>query len=300
MTKLTPTQQGWLDQDNTQMKFNGLAFSQLWNAACDQVNQGNVGIISPAINVDAVCISGGHFELDLDTAPGTSLLFAWKASRFVNAGSELAVSAGTLTLSASNTNYIEVDGTGTVSANTTAFTSGRCPIMTIVAGVGSWTPNNRVIHLPFISIVLPNSITGTLLSAAGRTKEEHIALGGISTTISRRIIAPGYAGTLAAGVFVGDVAVAASDTDYFSWSITNLGSGGLGATAMLDTGAVNTTKLTGGSALVASARRVLTLNGTPANLAYNAHDVLLATITKTGAPASQNDASLRLDFAVTI
>lgn len=52
------------------------------------------------------------------------------------------IANGTVTLTASVTNYVEADRTGTVSVNTTAFTAGRTPLYQIVTGsatVTSWT-----------------------------------------------------------------------------------------------------------------------------------------------------------------
>ncbi len=62
-------------------------------------------------------------------------------------------------------------------------------------------------------------------------------------------------------------ALAAHDTNYITFSITNLGQDGSGSTAMLAATDPNTTKATGGSALVANSRRELVLHATAANLA---------------------------------
>lgn len=54
-----------------------------------------------------------------------------------------AVANGTLTLTASSTNYIEADAaTGAVSSNTSGFTPGRIPLYSVVTGgstITSWT-----------------------------------------------------------------------------------------------------------------------------------------------------------------
>ena len=52
-----------------------------------------------------------------------------------------AVANGTVTLTASTTNYVELSQAGVVSANSTAFTAGRKPLYTVVTGattVTSW------------------------------------------------------------------------------------------------------------------------------------------------------------------
>jgi hypothetical protein len=74
------------------------------------------------------------------------------------------------------------------------------------------------------------------------------------------------AGRLVAAEFSSLAALAANDTNYITWSITNLGQGGIGSVAMLAATDENTTKATGGSALVANARRSLALHGTALNL----------------------------------
>src|SRR5690348_8488332 len=88
---------------------------------------GNLGIDASADDVDALCRANyssgwnGQFTRDLDAGDGSTLVFGWKASRFFNGSAIVTVAAGTLTLSASNTNYIQVDKDGTVSSNTIGF-----------------------------------------------------------------------------------------------------------------------------------------------------------------------------------
>lgn len=72
--------------------------------------------------------------------------------------------------------------------------------------------------------------------------------------------------TLQLAYFSGIDALAASDTNYITWTITNLGLAGAGTSAMLAATDPNTTKATGGSALSANTRRTLTLNSTIINL----------------------------------
>ena len=59
------------------------------------------------------------------------------------------IANGTLTLTASLTNYIEAEPTtGAVSSNTTAFTAGRTPLYTVVAGaatVSSYTDHRLAV-----------------------------------------------------------------------------------------------------------------------------------------------------------
>lgn len=82
------------------------------------------------------------------------------------------------------------------------------------------------------------------------------------------------AGTLSAALFSGVDALTANDTNYITFTITNLGQAGSGSTAMLAATDANTTKATGGTGIAANAKRTLTLNGTAANLVVAAGDRL--------------------------
>jgi len=94
------------------------------------------------------------------------------------------------------------------------------------------------------------------------------------------------AGTLTAARFSGVDALAASDTNYITWTITNLGQTGSGSAAMLAATDANTTKSTGGTATSANAVRSLTLNGTAANLVVAAGDRLRIRAAATGTLAN--------------
>lgn len=93
-------------------------------------------------------------------------------------------------------------------------------------------------------------------------------------------------GVLSEADFSGVDALAANDTNYITFTITNLGQAGGGTTVMLAATDANTTKLTGGSALTANARRSLTLNGTAANLIVVAGDRLRLRAAATGTLAN--------------
>lgn len=70
---------------------------------------------------------------------------------------------------------------------------------------------------------------------------------------------------------------------------------------MLDTGAGNTTKATGGAAMTANAKRVHTLTtvvgGTELDVVKG--DVLVFTITKTASATTMDQCSLTTDFSFT-
>ncbi len=77
-------------------------------------------------------------------------------------------------------------------------------------------------------------------------------------------------------------ALTASDTNYVTFLLTNLGQSGVGTTEMLSATPNNTTKATGGAALVANGRRSLALSTTLANLKVLAGDRLRLRVTGTG------------------
>lgn len=77
-------------------------------------------------------------------------------------------------------------------------------------------------------------------------------------------------------------ALAAHDTNYITFSITNLGQAGAGSTAMLAATDANTTKATGGTALAANTKRTLTITTTKANRVVRAGDRLLLRAAASG------------------
>lgn len=94
--------------------------------------------------------SGTHAFLD-DVAPGgngddqfaedsanhNGLLYAYKAGAIRSDNVVTLVPAGTVLLTEGATNYVECNSTGTVSANTTGFTSGRFPMAIVTTDAGS-------------------------------------------------------------------------------------------------------------------------------------------------------------------
>ena len=66
--------------------------------------------------------------------------------------------------------------------------------------------------------------------------------------------------------FSGTDALAASDTNYITWTFTNLGQAGSDTDAILASSDANTTKSTGGSAISANTKRTLTLTSTLTDL----------------------------------
>lgn len=95
------------------------------------------------------------------------------------------------------------------------------------------------------------------------------------------IMAP-KTGKVVGVVFSSLATLAASDSNYITFSITNLGQAGAGTAEILSSAAANTTKTTGGTALAASTKRTLTLSSTVADLAVVEGDVLRIRFAATG------------------
>lgn len=93
-------------------------------------------------------------------------------------------------------------------------------------------------------------------------------------------------GTLTGVEFTSLDALAASDTNFITFTVTNLGQAGVGTTVMLAAVDGNTTKVTGGTALVANARRQFTLSTTASNLNVTKGDVVRVRATATGTLAN--------------
>jgi hypothetical protein len=91
---------------------------------------------------------------------------------------------------------------------------------------------------------------------------------------------------LNAARFSGVDALTANDTNYLTFTITNLGQAGAGSAAMLAATDANTTKATGGTGLAANTLRSLSLSGTAANLVVAAGDRIRIRAAATGTLAN--------------
>lgn len=109
-----------------------------------------IGLLDSADNVAAANVEdaiaeiytdvGGAITLsqgfDVNSATTTGLTWGYKAGTVRFDNTITSVLAGTVSLTDDATNYVEVDSAGTVSRNTTGFTSGRVPIRTVVTASG--------------------------------------------------------------------------------------------------------------------------------------------------------------------
>jgi len=101
------------------------------------------------------------------------------------------------------------------------------------------------------------------------------------------IIAP-IAGRLTEADFSPGEALAASDTNYITFTITNLGRDGAGTTVLLAATDANTTKATGGTALSADTVRELVITATYNNIQRGDRLRIRAAVTNTLANDVEN------------
>lgn len=140
-----------------------------------------------------------------------------------------------------------------------------------------------------VQLAALSGITRTQLSAPAGAKDQQKGTATIATTSTTDgYVIVGEAGSLSSVDFSGVDALATSDTNYITWTITNLGQNGSGSNVMLATSpaGINTTKATGGTAIAANTKYPLTLSGTASNLVVAQGDRLHIIATATGTLAN--------------
>lgn len=184
----------------------------------------------------------------------------------------VGMSDGTGNTVVGNVKFTELTSAITANSTTCSDASGSLAITSNATGLGS---------------IFRCDGTNYQLLAKYSDDDAGAALGTIATTgaTSDYVIAP-FAGTLTGADFSGVDALAASDTNYITFGITNLGQAGSGTNPMLAATAANTTQVTGGTAISANTKRSLTLNGTGSNLIVAKGDRLKVTATATGTLAN--------------
>ena len=143
-----------------------------------------------------------------------------------------------------------------------------------------------------ITAKIPNAnVTAAKLSAAANSRAIIVPLGAVTATTSQVAFVAPTAGTLNAAKIVTKDAVAANDTNYWTFALTDKGATGAGTDKIVE----KTTKAAGGSALVAyKALDLGTLDATHKVLA--AGDVVLFTATRSGEATALAEAALMLEF----
>lgn len=142
--------------------------------------------------------------------------------------------------------------------------------------------------------ILNANVTAPKLSAVANSRAIIVPLGAVTATTSQVVFVAPTAGTLNAAKIVTKDAVAANDTNYWTFALTNKGATGAGTDKIVE----KTTKATGGAALVAyKALDLGTLNATHKVLA--AGDVVLFTATKAADATALAEAALMMEFLPT-
>lgn len=283
MSRYSASEQDMIRRDNRAMEVGGISMVGELDELFAAINAGSIGITASAAEVDAVAKGAAAGQQDTDTTTG--LTFGYKAFRFGNGLANVTVAGGTIALTLSSTNYIEVDRAGTVSANTSGFTSGRLPLWTVVTGVSSITSVAKA--APLLTLIGTAGVVGSMLSTAGKTREVAVRVGTLSATSSAQIPLPSIAGTVSRVSVMVDTTVTQSDTDYWTFGVINKGAAGSGSTVVVNSAtAANSTKSTGGAALTNFVQSDLTLTGTTADLDVTAKNVLNLTATKAGSAAN--------------
>lgn len=107
------------------------------NTTLPFINQSQSGKEITANNLFAAASPGMLFGYNQSTSSG--LVWGYLEGNQLNAGVVTFRPAGTITLAANATNYVEATTAGVVSSNTTGFTSGRMPLYTVVTGASTVT-----------------------------------------------------------------------------------------------------------------------------------------------------------------
>lgn len=205
------------------------------------------------------------------------------------------------TLGAETPTIIDIDAGGyvtavtgtTVPTDTTAGYAKNCVFIktNATAGVsGRYENIGTTASCQFVvatTTVGNGAITRTQESTPAGSKIQEARPATIATTGNTDdSIIVGESGSLSSVDFSGVDALAASDTNYITFTITNLGQAGAGSNPMLAATAANTTQATGGTAISALTKRSLTLNGTGSNLVVVQGDRLLIRAAVTGTLAN--------------
>lgn len=143
-------------------------------------------------NFDAVSPAGIFAH---DSIASSGLVFEYYGGVWDVSGTLTSISADSITLTDSSTNYIEVDAAGTVVSNTSAFTPGYTPLYIAVTSGGSvtgLTDQRAWIHQSsrqgsYLSVSFPSDANMTLTAAQARAR--HIRIAGTISTV-RNVVVP--------------------------------------------------------------------------------------------------------------
>ncbi len=139
------------------------------------------------------------------TATTTGLTYGFYGGMVRSDSTSTLVADGTVALAASTTNYVEVSGAGTVTANASGFTAGRFPMATVLTGASTIT---TVTDKRGFAYVQPAGGSGDMILASVQTNtaaktfnDGTLKLAGSTSgasTLKAPAIAAGYIHTLQA------------------------------------------------------------------------------------------------------
>jgi hypothetical protein len=137
------------DSDNSD---TSSTFKIQTDAGTDLLTVDSLGNVTTAGTINA---SGGLRDFSNKASTTTGLTYGYYGGLTRADNAVVAVADGTVALTASNTNYVELDAvSGTVSRNTVGFTAGRIPMAQVVTGgstITSITDKRAVFVLSSVS-----------------------------------------------------------------------------------------------------------------------------------------------------
>ena len=161
----------------------------------NSTNQPEVLVNAALDRLDVEVFSNPSKFLSQRHSTTTGLVFGYWGGTYNWAGAFTTVTAGTVTLTASTTNYIEWTPGGAVSFNTTGFTANRLPMYEVVTGVSTMTTvtDRRDFFFFFYCSILAKSLGSvayaTLTAAEARVDSVHVT-SSVSLTATRNITMP--------------------------------------------------------------------------------------------------------------
>jgi hypothetical protein len=253
-------------------------------------------------------LSGSFAAFGWNQPNSSGLTFAYYGGSLYNAGSLVAVAAGTLALPASSTSYVEMTTAGAVSANTSGFTAGQIPLATVVTSATAITSvaDARPAAIPVNGLANPMTAQGDLITGgasgtperlAGSTTEGYVLTYGPS---GPEWAAPPVTGMTNPMTTAGDIIIAGANG-----LPTRLGVGAQGQTLTVDaagdpawatpsiSGAGSTPMTTQGDIIIGGA------SGTPLRLGIGAQGQVL-TVGASGEPAWEAAATFQQSLLMSV
>ena len=114
----------------------------------------------------------------------SGLTWAYYGGVVLVGGAATTIANGTLSLTASDTNYVERTQAGVVSVNLVGFTAGSVPLYTVVTGTASatsWTDHRLPPSLPWVPTVTDEAASATITLDASAYDIYDITLEGALT-----------------------------------------------------------------------------------------------------------------------